>query len=530
MNNPISLIVAYKPDTIERIKNLVHFKLYYSNLLPFGEIIVVESENDVFEKCKLYNEGFSRAKYDTVCFIDSDIFVSESALQTAYDYAQNPDNVVLGYSGNAIYMTYKFKNELKTAFTYDDLIKPIRPYDQLVLNEKTDDYLVGNLNAVGGCLMMHRKAFEDINGFNPNFKNWGYEDDEIVKRAHILKKNVIKLKRSQQNMLIHLPHLIANPDRSKHEFYEHNHKVASALGRMNFEQASEYIKTWEIDAPRKELIDVDIDDTNFVGYDPSCCRFQRPTHFNWDGSRNSNSKSLFFTDNTLRNAKIQTEQLKVAWILEPRAVAPHVYSYIEQNYKDFNYVLTYDKQLLSLDKRFLIYPYGTSWVHNFTDEKQLTKEKHISIIASTKNTTVGHRLRHEVIQKFDMLNHPYIDVFGSGYNKIVNKKDALEKYEFSIVIENSIQDTYFTEKLIDCFATKTVPIYYGTPDVNHYFNKNGILFFSTVDELETILQTLTNHSYDGMKYAIEDNYKRYQDFIIPEDYIYENYKFLFDDE
>ena len=33
---------------------------------------------------------------------------------------------------------------------------------------------------------------------------------------------------------------------------------------------------------------------------------------------------------------------------------------------------------------------------------------------------------------------------------------------FSVCIENDVYDTYFTEKILDCFATGTIPIYKGT--------------------------------------------------------------------
>ena len=49
---------------------------------------------------------------------------------------------------------------------------------------------------------------------------------------------------------------------------------------------------------------------------------------------------------------------------------------------------------------------------------------------------------------------------------------------FSIAIENASYETYFTEKLLDCFATGTIPVYYGAPDIGDYFNKDGIIDLS----------------------------------------------------
>ena len=48
---------------------------------------------------------------------------------------------------------------------------------------------------------------------------------------------------------------------------------------------------------------------------------------------------------------------------------------------------------------------------------------------------------------------------------------------FSIVIENSIESDYFTEKLLDCFLTGTIPIYVGTKTTSEYFDTDGIIYF-----------------------------------------------------
>ena len=47
---------------------------------------------------------------------------------------------------------------------------------------------------------------------------------------------------------------------------------------------------------------------------------------------------------------------------------------------------------------------------------------------------------------------------------------------FSFAVENANYPTYFTEKLTDCFACGTIPVYYGTAGVAQYFNPEGIIF------------------------------------------------------
>lgn len=537
----ISLIVAYKEDNSERKKNLELFKDYYSRLLPYSEIIIEETHNNVFNKCELYNKGFQKARYNTVCFIDSDIFVSPDAIMSAYKYAQDSNNVVIGYSGDAVYMTFEFKNNINKGFTYSDLIRVVQPYNTLVVGGSTDQYLVGNIQAVGGCLMMTKQCCRDINGFNPNFKNWGYEDDEIVRRSHQLKKNVVRLQKSQNNILIHLPHVLNNEDRSQHEYYEYNRNIINTIKKMSYDQLKEYIAGWPHLQPL-DVIDITIYDTNFTG-DKCTCRGQVPSYFNWNRDISSENKcigkSVFFTDNTLKQVEQYSgDKLKVAWLLEPRAIYPHSYEFIELYHDKFDYIITYDDYLLSIDKdRFLPYIWGNCWVEGYVNQDIIqNKTKLVSTIASSKGWTVGHKLRHGIIKGLDLQAREGVDVYGPDYIPHkkpfknvpwANKVTALQDYMFSITIENSQQDTYFTEKIIDCFATKTIPIYWGTKKIVDYFNEDGIIFFETVDELKDILDTLTEEKYISMISAVEDNYNRYKDYIIPEDFIYKKYQYLF---
>ena len=80
--------------------------------------------------------------------------------------------------------------------------------------------------------------------------------------------------------------------------------------------------------------------------------------------------------------------------------------------------------------------------------------------------------------------------------------------QFSFAIENSIQPNYFTEKLLDCFAHKVVPIYWGCPNIDEFFHPQGILQFETIEELKDLLITIDEFTYDSMIDYVEENYNR----------------------
>ena len=62
-----------------------------------------------------------------------------------------------------------------------------------------------NSEAVGGCVVTSAKKFFEYNGFNPNFKGWGYEDNEIVIRVHRLGHTVTRIN-DPEALLFHFPH------------------------------------------------------------------------------------------------------------------------------------------------------------------------------------------------------------------------------------------------------------------------------------------------------------------------------------
>ena len=153
-------------------------------------------------------------------------------------------------------------------------------------------------------------------------------------------------------------------------------------------------------------------DRNFRG-DESACHGRTPSFFKWDRSNKCNSSHRFITDQYITET-FNNKKINVAWLLEPRAIFPHVYQYIEDNHHKFNYVLTYDKYLLGLGNKFLKYVWGSSWIYDVVDKESITnKTKNVSMIASYKTHTYGHKLRHELIRNLNLRNT--IDVFGKTY-------------------------------------------------------------------------------------------------------------------
>ena len=63
-------------------------------------------------------------------------------------------------------------------------------------------------------------------------------------------------------------------------------------------------------------------------------------------------------------------------------------------------------------------------------------------------------------------------------------------------------------KLIDCLITKTLPIYYGCPNVSAFFDTQGWIEFDELEDLYVKLQTLNETHYAKFTDSIEKNYQK----------------------
>lgn len=133
------------------------------------------------------------------------------------------------------------------------------------------------------------------------------------------------------------------------------------------------------------------------------------------------------------------------------------------------------------------------------DYYQLSRMKHInqkinkiSIILSNKKISAGHRNRLRFVEKITKSPiSKYIDVYGHGYKEIPDKWDAIAPYKYHLVLENSIQKDYWSEKLADAFLGFSFPIYYGCPNIYDYFSKDSICIID-IDNIEQSVVMLQN--------------------------------------
>ncbi|MEM0949469.1 MAG: glycosyltransferase family 10 [Pseudomonadota bacterium] len=190
-------------------------------------------------------------------------------------------------------------------------------------------------------------------------------------------------------------------------------------------------------------------------------------------------------------------------IAEPRAVHGWHMALLPYFHRRFFRVLTRDRRLLAR------IPNGVFYNHTFTyvddpETVDTTKSKLCSLIASGKRDQVGHRLRHRLVAEIRTqgLN---VDVMGQGYAPFEAKADGLAPYCYSVVIENSRELVYISEKLVDAALCRTIPIYWGAPDVSDWFDTRGMIICESEAEILETLRSLPERDPDDFAVAVEAN-------------------------
>lgn len=202
-----------------------------------------------------------------------------------------------------------------------------------------------------------------------------------------------------------------------------------------------------------------------------------------------------------------------------------VYKLVQIYQDHYTHLLTFHEELLDRVKKAQLFHFPNSWVRGY-----LPTQKYFSVSTIVGGKRMkgmeGHLLRHRVWNaRFSIHNIPrafYLSGSAKHAHRFVRWRQVSYKGElvlgaskaplfdsmFHIAIENTSIKNYFSEKLLDCFQTKTIPIYYGCKNIEKYFNVDGMFIVWGLEDIISICNQLTPDTYKKMLPAVEDNYKQ----------------------
>lgn len=225
-----------------------------------------------------------------------------------------------------------------------------------------------------------------------------------------------------------------------------------------------------------------------------------------------------FVDYVPSTDELKLNPYNILMIMEPNEFfGLHDFAKLNANY--FTCILTWSKDILDNCPNAVLMPHGLSWLKlNYIKIfENINKEYEVSYLCGAKNMIEGHFLRQELYKRENEITIPkkwfytlpdYIQVNKKYRRTDVNaKKVCWNKSMFHIAIENVKRENFYTEKILDAFLTKTLPIYYGCENIGEYFNENGILTFNSAQEAIEICNSLTENDYYSRIDAINENYR-----------------------
>ena len=183
---------------------------------------------------------------------------------------------------------------------------------------------------------------------------------------------------------------------------------------------------------------------------------------------------------------------------------------------DFNFAdygigfeeLTYGDRYLQFPICYIDERYGDAWRKMKTKhmDVQGNAEKYINrefcgMVVSNKD---ADPIRDEFFEK--LLQYQFVSSGGKYRNNIgqpngvPDKLEFMRKYRFSFCFENSSHPGYYTEKLIEGFAAKTVPIYWGNPHIEEIFNPNAFINLSDCESIDEMIEKVKAVDLDNEKY------------------------------
>lgn len=141
--------------------------------------------------------------------------------------------------------------------------------------------------------------------------------------------------------------------------------------------------------------------------------------------------------------------------------------------------------------------------HLYEEDLYLSKSKFCNFVV--KNGRDAYPIRAEMFDK--LCSYKKVDSAGkyknnmNGYIVPMGKLDEFRKdYKFSLAFENSSTVGYTTEKIIRAWSGVTIPIYWGDPDIEKYFNAKAFVNVMAYPSLKEAVEKIIEIDQDDKLY------------------------------
>jgi hypothetical protein len=210
---------------------------------------------------------------------------------------------------------------------------------------------------------------------------------------------------------------------------------------------------------------------------------------------------------------------KILYMYEPPAIDPMQYT--KRVWKQFDAILTWNTYLTESSSAFTFeagayydlpycFDYGIRPLEGAVGPS--VRKRAIVQICGDKYSLSAEEIyseRRKVARWFHKHAKTPMDVFGrppmdtpNYRGECADKAETMARYRYALCFENTFHPLwtrgYVTEKILDCMAAGTIPIYYGCSNIEDLVPPDCFIDyrkFSSLEELDETLQTMTDEEY-----------------------------------
>jgi hypothetical protein len=258
-------------------------------------------------------------------------------------------------------------------------------------------------------------------------------------------------------------------------------------------------------------------------------------HIDVNNDKYKNKPISIFNDWPATLAELNENPINIILLHEPNEIFGLV-DWVIHNQSNFSLILSQWDKIHQHCSNSVLFVHGeTNLDREYIKKYSINPDRkyEITFLSGILEMLPGHKLRQRILNKEPQIKIPHkfwkiLDDFDPrgqrpGYfetkmtkwgNPIEGegKKQVWDRNAmFHIAVESKQEINYFADKILDCFATKTLPIYYGAPNISSFgYDEDGIIRFNNEEELVEIINNLTPNDYYNRLKAIENNYDAVQ--------------------
>jgi len=225
----------------------------------------------------------------------------------------------------------------------------------------------------------------------------------------------------------------------------------------------------------------------------------------------------------LKNFEITNDINKANVLLEAGNPNEFIHNYKKWNYK-INFIGEpalpqsdkYDLVLTSINnvKNIVDLPLSIAYIHCNNFLPLLLNRPKIKNVPQKFCTFIVSNPKCQMRNKLFALINSYkkVDSMGGFANNVGYQVrepywspqyfNMLSNYKFMICCENTKMETYTTEKIVNPYLGRTIPIYWGSHNIKNIFNPDSILFLEdeTEETINKLIQKVIELDNDDEKY------------------------------